>query len=306
VDIYGEIKNIEYTPLLFRDNLNEYALSDLDLAFRTDSVFMLNVDDKNKVAVSWWVSAKRTRSYPFSRVYNTLGFSGKRVTIIPIFKDEGIGGDRDFIQWDTVSLMSLLGVNVIIAYYKTAEKNPRFDDKITNQRFDVDYVISQIKSLMNYQSDPLHWNLKQLDNIGKLAETALEKYSIISDYTNVYMKSKSSALSRINTLKGDKDEFMKSSRKLAKEAQHRETLTIHKNESISYGEKATITINNYLGGCYYFTADEAKVDSHGNVYLVEAKNSTSGNMPSIDDIKEGLIKMVLFCNLFEVSIQTNY
>ena len=68
----------------------------------------------NEFAVSWWVSPKRTRSYPYARVYDTLGFSGKKATIIPIIKDEGKDGDRDFLQWDTISLMSLLGVYVIV------------------------------------------------------------------------------------------------------------------------------------------------------------------------------------------------
>ncbi|MGC9043411.1 MAG: hypothetical protein ACP5KG_06100, partial [Myxococcota bacterium] len=75
---------------------------------------------------SWWVSPKRTRSYPDARVYDTLSFEGKKVTIIPIINDEGREGDRDFLQWDTISLMSLLGVYVIIGYYKNAEKSKRY------------------------------------------------------------------------------------------------------------------------------------------------------------------------------------
>lgn len=149
MDIFGEITGINYTPLLSRKNLDEYNLDELGEAFNSDSVFMLNVDNDNKLAVSWWVSAKRTRSYPYARVYNTLGYSGKRVTIIPIFKDEGIDGDRDFLQWDTISLMSLLGVNVIIAYYESASKSKRYENKITKQRFDIEYVKSQILKLMS-------------------------------------------------------------------------------------------------------------------------------------------------------------
>lgn len=83
------------------------------------------------------VSSKRTRSYPYARVYDRLAFQGKKVTIIPIFKDEGLDGDRDFLQWDTVSLMSLLGVYVIIGYYVSATPNPNYKNKITNQRFDL-------------------------------------------------------------------------------------------------------------------------------------------------------------------------
>ncbi len=62
-------------------------------------------------------------------MFNTLNVS-KKITVIPIVKDEGASGDRDFIQWDTVSLMSLLDVFVIFAYYDKADKKDR---KITNQ-----------------------------------------------------------------------------------------------------------------------------------------------------------------------------
>ena len=55
-----------------------------------------------------WISPKRTRSYPYEKVYNT--FLSEKITIILIIKGEGSEGDRDFIQWDTISLMSLLDV----------------------------------------------------------------------------------------------------------------------------------------------------------------------------------------------------
>lgn len=40
--------------------------------------------------MSWLTSPKRTRSYPYALVYGSLGFSGKRVTIIPLVK----GGEK--------------------------------------------------------------------------------------------------------------------------------------------------------------------------------------------------------------------
>lgn len=83
---------------------------------------------------------KRSRSYPYARVYDSLQKS-KRITVIPIVKDEGIGGDRDFIQWDTTSLMSLLEVYVIFGYYNRAIINPRRPNKITGQQFDNNLVL---------------------------------------------------------------------------------------------------------------------------------------------------------------------
>lgn len=139
MNLFAEIEGINYTPFLCR-RLREYPLLKLEEALRKDSVFILNMDKNHKVAISWWVSPKRTRSYPYARVYDSLAFQGKRVTVIPVLKDEGKEGDRDFLQWDTISLMSLLGVYVIISYYKDAQRNPRFKNKITNQRFDIKHV----------------------------------------------------------------------------------------------------------------------------------------------------------------------
>lgn len=297
IQITGKIVGIRYRPLLGKE-LIEYKVQNLREAIESHSHFLLKIDEKNKVAVSWWVSAKRTRSYPYARVYNTLSYSGKRITIIPFIKDEGKDGDRDFIQWDTISLMSLLGVYVIIAYYVDADKSKLYKNKITNQRFDYKFLIDKIKNIVNYQSDALHWNLEQVNNITEVSSLAINHYKIISKKLGVEMHSFNNAEKRIEKLLENKDAFMNLSRKLAKKAQLRESVTQQPKENLS-GCKGTITIKNYLGGYYYFTADEVRVDNNC-IKLVEAKHSKSGSLPSEDDIKDGLIKMILFTNLVNV------
>ena len=130
MDISAKITGIKYAPLLCR-KLNIFEFKDLEKALSSCASFILKVNKDNKIAISWWVSAKRTRSYPYARIYDTLSFSGKKITIIPVIKDEGKEGDRDFLQWDTISLMSLLGINVIVAYYDKAEKNTRYKNEST-------------------------------------------------------------------------------------------------------------------------------------------------------------------------------
>ena len=103
MNIEGTITSVEYETSL-NTTLKEVDLEELDIN-KAPTYFMLNMDNA-KVAVSKWVSPKRTRSYPYERVYNTLSTS-KKITIIPVVKDEGAAGDRDFIQWDTIALMSL-------------------------------------------------------------------------------------------------------------------------------------------------------------------------------------------------------
>jgi len=302
MDIWGEIQSLKYTQTFENKKFNEYDLSNLKEAFENDTSFMLYLDDINKFAVSWWVSPKRTRSYPYARVYNTLAYAGKRVTVIPVYKDEGKDGDRDFLQWDTISLMSLLGVNVIISYYENADKSIRYKNKITNQRFDTEYIASEIKRLVSYQSDPLHWNLEQVDKIIDLTKKAVGAYRKISDETGVIMHSEKNILKKIDYLMQYKENFMLSSRKLARAAQKREVVTVQPKEKIYANLKASVTITNFLGGNYCFTADEAVVKNN-LLYLIEAKHSSNSTIPSIDDIKDGLIKMILFSNLKVATIE---
>ena len=299
MDICAKITGIKYTPFLCRE-LHSYNIKTFDKAISQEATFLLDCDNKNKIAVSWWVSPKRTRSYPYSRVYDSLDFSGKKVTIIPILKDEGKDGDRDFLQWDTVSLMSLLGVYVIISYYDNAIPSSRYKKKITEQRFNMEQVKNEIEKLLSYQSDALHWNLSQIENIGEIGKKALQSYANISKELKIEMHSVKYSLGRIEVLFKGKGAFMDSSRKRAEEAQSREILTIQPKEKLS-GAKARITIKNYLGGNYYFTVDEAIIKEK-NLYLIEGKHTRDSNLPAVGDIKDGLLKMILYTNLVDVNI----
>jgi len=299
MDIFAEIIGLKYTPFLCKE-LDIFNFNEIADALSKSATFILKVDGGNQIALSQWVSPKRTRSYPYARVYDSLDFSGKKVTIIPIVKDEGKEGDRDFLQWDTVSLMSLLGVYVIISHYTDASKSSRYGHKITNQKFDIKYIKNQIRKLLSYQSDALHWNLSQIDNVGRIGQKALESYSDISKRIGVEMHSFESAKRRINQLLEGKETFMLSSRGLAEKAQRRESITTQPKEHLM-GIKATLTIKNYLGGYYYFTCDEVEIRRR-NIYLIEGKHTKTSNLPSLGDIKDGLLKMMLFTNLRDVKI----
>lgn len=299
MDVSAKITEIKYSPFLCRE-LKVFDLEHFENALSKSGSFILNIDKKKHIALSRWVSAKRTRSYPYARVYDTLNFQGKKVTVIPLVKDEGIEGERDFLQRDTVSLMSLLGVYAIIAYYDSAEQSFRYENKITNQRFDISYLKEEIYNLLSYQSDALHWNLSQIDKVGEIGEKAMESYERISKKIGVEMHSSESAEKRVAELLKGKKNFMNLSRKLAKAAQNRESLTIQPKEQLS-GSKATLTIKNYLGGYYYLTSDEIAFEKN-TVYLIEGKHSKQNLIPSIEDIKDGLVKMILFTNLKEVKI----
>lgn len=298
MEIIGKITGIKYNPKLI-DNLNEVIFKDFDIN-TSPSSFLLKIRN-NTFAISKWVSPKRTRSYPFERIYNTLNIS-RKITIIPIVKDEGAKGDRDFIQWDTISLMSLLDVFVIFAYYETAEVK---NGKITNQKFNNKYIITKIKEIENYHSSALHWNLNELNtNLHKIIDKVKKSYKNIEQNTNIKLHN-FDGLDNFKTRIGeDVSLFMEFSRDKAGKAQTREFNTQQPKESLSTLSKAKITITNYLGGKYYLTVDEIKV-SKDKILLIEGKHTKNEILPSKSDIKDGLIKMILYSNLNNVSFEDN-
>ena len=298
MNITGKIKGIEYNVLLSDNNLTEIEISDFDI--NQVPATCIVKDNKYNFAVSKWVSPKRTRSYPFERVYNSLHIA-KKITIIPVIKDEGARGDRDYIQWDTVSLMSLLDVFVIFAYYDAAKINPRNSKKITTQQFNNKYVVSKIKEIENYHSSALHWNVNELNtNFYNIVDIAQQAYYKIEKQTGVKLHH-ADGLENFKTKIGNHiSTFMKFSREKAEKAQSREFVTIQPKESLSTLSKAKITITNYLGGQYFFTVDEIAV-TEKIIKLIEGKHCKSSLLPSLSDIKDGLLKMILYSNLVEVT-----
>ena len=298
MDIVAEIKGIKY-KLYNTPKMNKLTIQDFDI--NTCPASCSISDDNIKFSISKWVSPKRTRSYPFERIYNTLGFT-KRVTIIPIIKDEGKNGDRDFIQWDTMSLMSLFDVYVVLGYYIDADRHKTRINKITNQQFDNSYIVSKLIEISNYHSSALHWNLKEIKNtLPTLIDKVKYAYKRIGNKHDVEFHNELGIEKFKEQFISGVDEFMSTSRKKAKQAQRREKLTRQPKEVLTTETKATITIKNYLGGLYYFTIDEIEI-REDKLLLIEGKHSKNSKLPSVSDIKDGLLKMILYCNLENISI----
>ncbi len=269
MNILGKITGITYKVLLTED-LKEVAIKDFDIN-EIPSACLLNCN-KHTFAISKWVSPKRTRTYPFERVFNTLNIS-KKITVIPIVKDEGAKGERDFIQWDTVSLMSLLDVFVIFAYYEKAEKSEKTDFKIANQQFNNTYILDKIKEIEQYHSSALHWNLNELNaNLHHVIDKVKTSYAKIEQSTGVKLHNAKGLDKFKEKIGKDVSLFMTFSREKAAQAQAREFVTFQPKESLSTLSKAKVTITNYLGGQYFLTVDEILL-TKDNVSLIEGKHS---------------------------------
>ncbi len=301
--LHATIKNFSYKKYL-KEELKTCDFTDINAL---PSKCLTNFNDRT-FALSKWVSPKRTRSYPYARVYDTFSSSASKITtIIPLIKDEGINGDIDYLQWDTISFMSLLNVYVILAYYDKAESHPHKSDKITNQQFNNNYIKQQLHKLSNYHQSALHWNLNQLerDNLSKLIDLVKTSYNDIAKELKCTLHNHKNIDTFATKISQTKESFMQFSRTKAQMAQNRESLTIQPKEQIGIGQKSRIIIENYLGGQYFFTIDDVLL--HNNTfYLCESKHSKSALLPSSDDIKDGLLKLMLYNNIDSLQGHTNF
>jgi len=299
----GFIKDLSYWAHL-TDSLISYSLHEFDIN-RVKSYGLIN-HANSQVAYSKWTSPKRTRTYPFARLYNTYNES-KILTIIPIMKDEGLDGDLDKIQYSTISWMNLLNVYIVLAYYERADKNrspkQKNRNKLTNQKLNVESVNTQINAISTYKQSALHWNRSLFEKqFTGIYEKAVNAYDRISSKTKVKVHPRQTKLEYLETVKKDYKQFRDISLKGSRGAAVRESKTIHSQEYLGDSGKSIFFIENYLGGVYHLTADE--VLREGGKYIIqESKNSTKKLLPSISDIKDGLFKLILFANLDSLKVK---
>ena len=130
----------------------------------------------------------------------------------------------------------------------------------------------------------------------EIYKLALDSYEKISKKSGAKVHDRSVQEQYLAIIMRDFENFKNISLRGSKGASIRETQTSHGFEYLSDGAKATFQIENYLGGIYYLTADE--VIQSRDVYIIqESKNSTTGFLPSLSDIKDGLFKLILYSNL---------
>ena len=300
----GFIKGVTYKTCL-GEKLNEINIDSFDV--NQASGYGLIKSPLTEIAYSKWVSPKRTRSYPFTRIYHTYN-SSKIITIIPVIKDEGQDGDIDKIQYSTISWMNLLNVYIVLAYYETAEKSGKkgqtAKNKLTNQKFNNEFIKSQINEILEYRQSALHWNKNLFeDRFVSIFQKALNAYECISRKTGVIIHSRVGMDNYLQKITDEFEQFKNISLKSSQNASKREAMTSHKLEYLEDGLKATFSIENYLGGLYYLTPDEIFLDN--DIYIIqESKNSSKESLPKLSDIQDGLFKLILFSNLDSLKLNT--
>ena len=69
LSLKGFVRDVRYTPCLSPDALNVYDIAQFDVN-QAQAYGLINLGvPGNNLAFSKWVSPKRTRSYPFARIY---------------------------------------------------------------------------------------------------------------------------------------------------------------------------------------------------------------------------------------------
>jgi hypothetical protein len=202
--------------------------------------------------------------------------------------------------------MNLLNIYIVLAFYESAEKNrskaQRRKQKLTRQKFDSAFVNKQITEIMEYKQSALHWNKNLFESrFTRIFDTALKAYARISKKTGVRVNPQDKLRAYLAEIKRDFSSFMSLSHAGSQRSSASESQTRHRLEHLSEGDKAMFHIENYLGGVYYLTADEAfREDS---VFVIqESKNSTKGVLPSLADIRDGLFKLILFANIHRLTL----
>lgn len=300
----GLVKGVSYDPYLNQKKLTGYDISQFDVN-KANVCGLINLGTTgNNLAFSKWVSPKRTRTYPFTRIYNTLGLSTKKVTIIPVIKDEGAGGDNDRINGMTFSWMNLMNVHIILTWYEDARKVD-MKEKITNQVLNAESVTEKLIEISQFHSNALHWNTNHFENdFEQIYLNAIENYQRISKKENVVMHKTQDHLNTLEKFKVNNqfcvDTFKRVTLSRSHRAALRETVTVHKLESLGKSEKGIFSITNYQGGEYYLAPDEIYWEDD-QLIIQESKN-TKKKFPSTSDVKDGLFKLILFTNMERVGV----
>ncbi len=300
----GIIRNVRYTTCL-RSKLVAYPFEQFDPNLKAGSALVSMDTDGSTLGFSKWKSPKRTRTYPFARIYSTYHLP-KRVTLIPVIKDEGINGDNDRVNFITLSWMNLLNVYIILAWYDDAEKHRRRTGKIANQRFNADYVSDKLQEIYHYQQTALHWNMMHFDrDFVPVFHAAVDSYQRITQRTGVAMHPAALQLKVLDSYladgRFDRALYREATLSRSQHAARRELSTTHRLELLEDGAKGLFLITNMLGGEYHLTADEI-YHAEDKVVIQESKNASRGKLPGITDIQDGLFKLILFANMDELRL----
>ena len=289
MEIIGKITGIRYKTI-GENSLKQCKIEDFDVN-QIEIACIIEKEYRN-VSISKWDSPKKTHSHAYQRTYDALVGGTKSIVVIPVIKDEGISGECDFIEWETVFFMSLFNIYIIFAFYEKADK---VNQKITNQQLSNTFVLKKLDEMSNYHSSAFHWNLNEIrTNFEFILAQVQLNYNKISAETGIQLHSEKGIADFQHQINQDVEAFLYD---LPLKMMNDKFIEV---QPLAW-TKVQITIFDYLRGSCVFTIDEMLILNQV-VQLIEVKHTQNSLLPSINDIKDGLLNMVLYANLKEVSI----
>lgn len=307
----GVIRDINYDPQVRTKPLEQFALDGFDINAPLHGSGIIEFADDTSYGFSKWKGPKPSRTYPSAGIYRTYHLQTKRVTVIPVIKDEGNDTrNNERLGSMTLARMNLTDVYIILAWYEHAEPNlKRGGNRITGQLLNNAFVVEKMREIKRAQKSALHWNTMHFErDYERVFRQAVERYRRIGNHCNVEMHSSANHLAILEQYlvdgKFDLDVFSRHSSARSSSAAMREAMTRHDLEQLSDGEKAYIELVNLQGGIYYLTVDEVFWEE-GRLVIQESKNTSDGIMPSLGDIQDGLFRNILFYSIDELYLDDN-
>jgi hypothetical protein len=298
----GVVRNVTYDPRLRTGSLKTYPADEFDInAARANGIIQFDTD--TTLGYARWTAPKRTRTGALPRVYNIYHLP-KKVVVIPVIKDEGYQTNNDRINAITYSWMNLANVYIVLAWYERAKAHPRKYGRITRQNLHTNFVHARLAELRTYQQTALHWNTMHFErDFAHVYEQSVASYDRIAQETGAVLVPSAAHLAVLDSYKVNGafnlDRFREVSLPRSYDASQREVQTDHPLEYLTGDSKAYFAITNWLGGEYHLTSDEVYA-SGNHVIIQESKNTSTSKLPSLDGIKDGLFKLILFANMDEL------
>lgn len=290
----GIIKNVSYRPQL-NENLAIYEFSDFDVnAVLPQGIIEL---PHERLSYSIWDSPIQSKSNPFARIYKTYEPVDRRITIVPVLRDDGMGGKLEHVEYATLSWMNVANVYIIFAYFDKAIGFKKDDQqKLIKQKLNNEIIKSQIEKLMPYHSSAIHWNRSQFgDQFKTIYKKAVRAYEKISENTQVEVYPRKKKLDFINQMRKDCRKYEGISIDGLKSADIKKDRGLHENK-YEEGQKSVFYLIDGCGGVYYLTAKD--VWRAWDTYVIqETRFARKGFLPSLDHIQDGLFRLVFFGNI---------
>jgi len=304
--------NMEKRSYKFTHKLKLYNIPFRQAMEQMNKQFLSKFPNGENIAISVWTTPKRTKTPPWPRVYETLSYSGKKITIIPVQASYGLYGDHNIIQPSTISwITAMADIYVIIGVYTNASKkakgapsantNPHKQSTqgkavFTNFKFDLDDIENQITEIIEKNPKVNDWNLLQIRKIPKLLSESIEHNKRFGIKLGVKVQNFSRAEKRLVAWKKNHDEFLAEFDERSVDAQNREYNSSQKLENVP-GNKGKVEINVQHFPKLHLTADSMEVHENEKIItLLEGKNSTKETFPSNEMVLEQLVKFMVFKN----------